>query len=167
MAHFDPYAALLEHMADPRHHYRAQPSSVQVLKQRDLPGRRLYAVTFTTPDGRAGFGVCELRQRQDGLWSAHGSAWGSRGGGQRDRPFANLGGSPGNESSGCYFGGLLESDLAGNIAHVCLVSADGVTLEDTVEEGVALFQGDGPERPPLSTEFYDHTGKLVLWWPIS
>jgi hypothetical protein len=165
VAHFDPYAALLEHMADQRL-YRAQPRSVQVLKQRDLPGRRLYAVSFTTPDGRAGFCVCELRQWRDGLWSAHGSAGGGRGGGQQERPFANFGGSPGNDSSGCYFGGLLESGFARDVALVCLVSADGVTLEDTVEQGVVLFQGEGPVRLPLSTELYDHTGKLVLWWPI-
>src|SRR5215472_13553086 len=111
MVHIDPYAALLEHMADQRL-YRAQPSSVQVLKQRALPGRRLYAVTFTTPDGRVGFCACELRQQKDGTWRVHGSAGGGRGGGQRDRPWANLGGSPGNHSSGCYFGGLIESDQA-------------------------------------------------------
>lgn len=168
MAHMDPYAALLEHVGNHRF-YGAEPNSVQVLKQRDLPGHRLYAVTFTTQDGHAGFCACEVRQQEGGLWSVHGSAGGGRHVHPRAAPWVNLGGSPGQQSSGCYFGGFVESDPAGEIARVRLVSADGVILEDTLDEGVVLFLGERGVRLPLSTELYDQAGKLVVTasWPTS
>ena len=165
MAHADPYEALLQLVADHRL-YRGQPTSVQVLKVRELPGRRLYAVPFLTHEGRSCFCSCELRQQKDGMWRVHGSAGGGRGSPQHETPWANVGGSPGNQSSGCYFGGLVESNSTEEIARVRLISADGVILEDTVEEGVVLFQGQGPVRLPLTTEFYDQAGKLIARRPI-
>jgi hypothetical protein len=160
MGYTDPYEAVLEHVAD--FPYRVQPPSVHVLKRRDLPGRQLYAVVFTNQEGLEVFCACELRQQEDGTWSVHGSAGGGLGGGRpSESPRANLGGSPGGQSSGCYFGGLVEVDSAGEVARVDLVSADGVTLDDSVEEGVVLFLGEGPVDLPLSAELYDRAGKLV------
>jgi hypothetical protein len=160
MAHTDPHAALLEHVANPRF-YGAQPRSVRVLKQRDLPGRQLCAVAFTTEEGREVFCACELRQQDDGSWSVHGSAGGGLGGPPGTTPWANLGGSPGGHASGCYFGGLVQGDPTGEVTRVRLVSADGATLDDTVEEGVVLFLGEGPVGLPLSAELYDQAGKVV------
>src|SRR5262245_32575582 len=154
MTHTDPYAALLEHVANPAF-YGAQLQSVHVLKQRALPGRQLYGVTFTSTQGREVFCVCELRQQDDGAWSAHGSAGGGLGGPAEETPRANLGGSPGGNASGGYFGGLVQGDPAGEVTRVRLVSADGVILEDTVEEGRILFLAERPVGLPLSAELYD------------
>lgn len=161
MAHTDPHAALLEHVATPSF-YGAQISSVHILKQRALPGRLLYGVTFTSTEGRDVFCACEVRQQDDGTWSAHGSAGGGLGGSPRwETPRANLGGSPGGESSGRYFGGFVESDPAGEVTQVRLVAADGVILEDTVEEGMILFLAERQVSLPLSAELYDQAGKLI------
>jgi hypothetical protein len=160
MVHTDPHAALLEHVANPAF-YGAQLSSVRLLKQRAIAGRQVVAVAFTDREGRDLFCACELRQQDDGTWSVHGSAGGGLSGPRWEAPRANLGGSPGNQASGCYFGGLVQGDSAGEVTRVRLVSADGVILEDTVEEGVILFLGDRPVGLPLSADLYDRAGKLV------
>lgn len=160
MAHTDPHAALLEHVANPAF-YGAQLDSVHILNQRALPGRQLYGVTFTDTQGREIFCACEVRQQEGGMWSAQDSAGGGLSGPRWETPRANLGGSPGNEASGAYFGGPVQSDPAGKVARVRLISADGVILEDTVEEGVILFQAEGPVSLPLSAELYDQAGMLV------
>ena len=144
MAHTDPHAALLEHVATPAF-YGAQLDSVHILKQRALPGRQLYGVAFRDAQGRDLF-----------------CAGGGLGGSPRwETPRANLGGSPGGGTSGAYFGGFVESDPAGEVTRVRLVSADGVILEDTVEEGMILFLADRPVDLPLSAELYDQAGRLV------
>ena len=72
---------------------------------------------------------------------------------------------PGRESRkqsvGRILGGPVESDPAGKVTWVRLISADGVILEDTVEEGVILFLAERPVDLPLSAELYDQTGRLV------
>jgi hypothetical protein len=160
MAHTDPHTALLEHVAD-LGFYRAQPPSVRVLKRRDLPGRQLYAIAFTTQEGHDAFCACELRQQEDGTWTVHGSAGGGLGVPRRETPWANLGGSPGNQASGCYFGGRIEGDPTGEIVRVRLVCANDLTLEDTVEEGIVLFLGERAVDLPLFAELYDRAGQMV------
>jgi hypothetical protein len=114
IAHTDPHVALLEHVTNPAF-YGAPPSSVRTLKQRAIPGRQLHGVTFTTNEGRDVFCACELRQQDDSMWSAHGSTGGGLSGPRRETPRANLGGSPGGDASGAYFGGLVQGDPAGKV----------------------------------------------------
>jgi hypothetical protein len=90
-----------------------------MLKQRALLGRQLYAVTFTTQERRDGFCACELRQQDDGTWSVQGSGGCGLGGAWWETPRANLGGSPGGNASGGYFGGLVESDPTGQVTWSC------------------------------------------------
>jgi hypothetical protein len=42
-----------------------------------------------------------------------------------------------------------------------LTFADGVALEDDVENGVALFITDGPVSMPAAAELYDSVGERV------
>ncbi len=59
-----------------------------------------------------------------------------------------------------YAGGAIEEDN-GAVARVRLRSANGVELEDTVEQGEVLFLSDDAIQTPLEVELYDGAGNLV------
>ena len=45
--------------------------------------------------------------------------------------------------------------------HARLRFADGTTLEDSIDEGVALFMTDGPVKMPVTVEILDRTGAML------
>jgi len=60
----------------------------------------------------------------------------------------------------CYvFGEVVANGLA--IVRVRLLSANGVILEDTVEDGLVVFLSNQPLVPPVQAELYDRAGELV------
>jgi hypothetical protein len=58
-----------------------------------------------------------------------------------------------------YAGGAIEE--GNGIARVLLRSANGVELEDTVEQGEVLFMGADAIQTPLEVELYDGAGNLA------
>jgi hypothetical protein len=140
----------------------AQPDSLAFVKMRALGSRRLYAVTFTDTTGRRVFFICHLvLNERDGAWRFEGGAGGGSedGNPRRGFPWVNLGG--GGWPSRFYAGGRVVEDDAATVTRVRLRAANGVTLEDTVDNGIALFLTDDTVSPPVRAELLDSAGALV------
>jgi hypothetical protein len=141
----------------------ALAESVVFLKERHLPNRDVYNVRFTNKQGMRLRWTVALTRGHDGVWQVM-----SGGGGSAEEPpanapkngdpWANLGG--GGWPRQFYSGGAIEED-DGAVARVRLRSANGVELEDTVEEGEALFVSDEAIQTPLEVELYDGAGDLI------
>lgn len=139
----------------------ARPETLTFVKMRALGSRRLYAVTFTGKGGRPTLFLCHMIQDEhDGAWRFDGGAGGGTSGNpRRGYPWVNLGG--GGWPSRFYAGGSLLEDDAGVVARVRLRAANGVTVEDTVDSGIALFLTDDAVTLPIRAELLDSAGALV------
>jgi len=141
----------------------AAPESVVFIKERYLPNRVAYNVRFTTRAGMRMRYTLALVQGHDGAWQVLGGAGGSAEDQPENAPkhghaYANLGG--GGWPRQFYAGGAIEED-EGAVTRVRLRSANGVELEDTVEQGEVLFMSDDAIQTPLEVELYDGAGNLV------
>jgi hypothetical protein len=141
----------------------AAPESVVFVKERHLPNRTAYNVRFATGAGMRMRYTLSLVQGNDGAWQVIGGSGGSaeeppESAPKRGHPWANLGG--GGFSRQFYAGGAIEED-EGAITRVRLHSANGVELEDTVEQGEVLFISDEVVQIPLEVELYAAAGNLV------
>ncbi|MGH2485952.1 MAG: hypothetical protein ACRDHE_08070 [Ktedonobacterales bacterium] len=139
----------------------ALPETLTFVRMRALGARRLYAVTFEDTSGRRMFFVCHLvLDERSGAWRFDGGAGGSETGNpQRGQPWVNLGG--GGWPSRFYAGGPLLEDDVGVVARVRLRAANGVTIEDTVDRGIALFLTYSAVALPIRAELLDSAGALV------
>jgi hypothetical protein len=104
-----------------------------------------------------------LIQGHDGAWQVIGGSGGSaeeppESAPKRGHPWVNLGG--GGWPRQFYAGGAIEEDN-GAVARVLLRSANGIELEDTVEQGEVLFLSDDVIQTPLEVELYDGAGNLA------
>jgi hypothetical protein len=72
-------------------------------------------------------------------------------------PRANLGGCGGHQF---YAGGKVEHN-GQEVARVRLLSANGIVLEDSVDNDIVLFLDDRYIDTPLQAQLYDHQGALV------
>jgi hypothetical protein len=141
----------------------ALPESVVFVKERHLPNRAVYNVRFTTRTGMRMRYTVSLAQGDDGEWRVMGGAGGAaedppENAPKRGHAYANLGG--GGWPRQFYAGGAIEEDN-GAVARVRLRSANGVELEDTVEDGEVIFLTDDAIQTPLEVELYDGAGDLV------
>lgn len=139
----------------------ARPETIHVLKVRSLPSRRLYAVTYVDTAGRSALFFCHLRQDDSDVWRFEGGAGGgtSDGGPLRGFPWINLG--AGGWPVRFYAGGTVSEDGALAVARVRLIAANGVALEDTVEDEIALFLTDEPVTLPVTAELLDASGAVM------
>jgi hypothetical protein len=140
------------------HPFVARHDSIRCLKERSLPGRRLFAVAFSDVAGRPYRWLAGVEEREDG-WAVMG---GAGGGGhcppQRDDPWVNLAGWWGPQ--GFFAGGDIYA--ADSIAAVRLTTHDGVVLEDDAEAGVVLFLTGRAIEVPVRLELLDGDGRAVV-----
>jgi hypothetical protein len=136
----------------------AKAETMQFIKERHAPGRKLLFVTYEDDGGRTMHMACLLMQNEQGEWRFAGGAGGGGRGPVRSYPWANLGG--GGWPNQFYAGGyVIDNGL--DVVRVRLTAANGTVLEDSVDDGVVLFVTDQPVELPLQAELYDRTGKPV------
>jgi hypothetical protein len=142
--------------------FAADPATVRFLKERGIPGRRLFAVTFDDEQGQRWFWLVAAERDQTGTWVAHGGAGGSGHGPEPDEPWVNLAGwwAPGR----FYAGGQLLAASA-DVARVRLRCAKGVELEDDTDGGVVLFLTDRRTDTPVTVEICNCEGQVVASHP--
>jgi len=147
--------------------FARDPAAIEVHKQRESDGRRLYAVSFDDLQGNRWFWLVAAECGAKG-WTAHGVAGGSDGpAGQQRRvprpsstgsgPWLNLCGQWGGDT--LYAGGRLDAGGV-EIGRVQLTLCDGSQLEDDGVGGVSLFIGRHGE-PPRCVEIYAADGALL------
>lgn len=148
--------------------FAADLSTVRFVKHRQSKRRHVYFVTFqaTIPDlgteAHAHDYVYPVERAPGGGWQVIGGAGGAGESPRRSSPWVNLGG--GELAGGFYAGG--EIDNAGaDVARVQLRFADGLTLEDDSEQGVALFICDHTARTPATAVLYDPAGNELAAHP--
>lgn len=140
--------------------FTADPATVRFLKERAIPGRRLFAVTFDDEEEQGWFWLVAAEQDQTGAWVASGGAGGSgHGPEQRDEPWVNLAGWW--EQGRFYAGGQVHAAGA-DAARVRLRTANEVELEDDTEGAVVLFLTDRPAHTPVTMDIYDGEGQLLI-----
>lgn len=144
--------------------FDADIATVRCLKQRSSGRGRVYFVTFDGSIPARGSEihsfdyVVALDRDKDGGWRTIGAAGGARSLPPRPSPWINLAG--GNGGGHFYAGGRVDNARI-EVCGVRLSFADGIALEDDVENGVALFITDGPVSMPAAAELYDSHGDRV------
>ncbi|HLJ03171.1 MAG TPA: hypothetical protein VKT31_07010 [Solirubrobacteraceae bacterium] len=179
----DPETAVLEHLAGPVGTWEPGPaspggiqsglvrdgnpeqadmSSVRFVKHRRSERRHVYFVSFVGTHPRLGplsfHYVYPVEPDPDGGWRVLGGAGGAGDGPKRSAPWVNLGG--GGWPDRFFAGGHV--DGAGHeVARVELRFANGVTLADDADAGVALFITDESVELPATAVLFDRDGAEV------
>ena len=124
-----------------------------------MSGNQLHYVVFHTRTGEERQFVVGVVQQADGSWDVRGSAGGGVATPVRDHPWINFGawGWP----RFFFGGGKVVGAGAERATHARLRFADGTTLEDSIDAGVALFMTDGPVQMPVTVEILDRTGAML------
>lgn len=163
--------------------FEANPATIRFVKTLAIPGRRLYAVAFTDrrsplrqardtqlvpwmipsaarrlakdPDRLALVGA---RERPDGTWQLESQTGGGRTDPGGDGPQINFAGWCG--SDGLAGGGTVHA-RDGDVTTVHLRFANGVELEDDVEDGLALFLTDEQVQLPGTVRLLDDRHSLI------
>ena len=139
---------------------KADPPTIQLLRERSIPGHQLYAVTFRDVVGQPHSGHCVIEQDKAGDWRVSGGSWSkSTQLPERAYPWISLSGG-GGFGHAFYACGNVHAQ-GRTITRVRLVSKNGVELEDTVEDGLVLFLTDQAIVLPVQVELYDDTNTLV------
>ena len=188
MACADPRQAVVEHLVapagkriddhvgDPGAHagpvpvayagkpYQARPGTIEVLKQRGLADRRLFAVVFDDVSGTRWSYLVAAEHNGDG-WVADGVAGGSHGPAPSSRrppasarPSIDIYGQWGADR--LYLGGELEPGAAA-VGDVRVTLADGTQMTDDGAGGVVLFVGRAGAQP-VTVEIFDVQGRLLV-----
>ena len=148
----------------------AHVDTVEILKEREILGRRVYVVGFLADHARLGrlpMTIVVRAERVTGLgWVARGISAGANMPEPRlAAPRLLLGGSWGMFG---FCGGGKVCGAAPEIDRVRLRFGNGVELEDDTEQGWALFFTDEPvERPAATVELLGADGRIVASheWP--
>jgi hypothetical protein len=135
----------------------AKSETIRFVKERHLPHRQLHYVTFEDNQGKQMQFTCNVIENNDGTWKVQGASGGSGRGPQHPSPRVNLGGSGGDQF---YAGGKVEHN-GQEVARVRLLSANGILLEDGVDDDIVLFLDDRYIDTPLEAQLYDRQGTLV------
>lgn len=136
----------------------ADPTTIRFLKERSIPGYQLHAVMFENGSPYAMRMIVGAAQDAAGAWRVRGGAGGGGDAPIREHPWVNLGGW-GWSAEFRAGGHVVNNGL--DIAIVRLVAGNGLTLEDTVDDGLVLFVTDQRVELPIQAELYDRSGMLV------
>lgn len=175
----EPRQAILDRLrflaSRPRPHIKANLSTVQFLKARIHSGRQLHIVTFQDQKGQQWDFTFLVTQDEEGAWYVQRSTGEIRTRAKYkqspNQPQVRLNGGPGTsvatdrpaEYSFLAWGDILNGN---DVAVVRLISANGLILEDRVQDGLVLFARDQEVLVPLQAELYNHDGQLISSHPV-
>lgn len=147
---------------------QADLSTVRFVKHRQSERRHLYFVTFDATHPRLGpiqgvRYVYPVEPDPDGGWRVFGGAGGAGEAPRRSTPSVNLGG--GGWPDRFYAGGQID-DAGTEIDRVELRFANGITLDDDAEEGVALFITDQTVESPAIVALLNRSGNEIATHPF-
>lgn len=136
--------------------------TLQFLKERSMPGRRVYIVVVRDAHDNEMHFTCYVEQTDNGDWHFRGAAGdgivGSNPGPVVERAWANLGG--GGMPDHFYAGGFV-ANHGQNVARVQLCTKNGTTIEDHVDNGMVLFLTDQRVDLPITASLYTEDDQLI------
>jgi hypothetical protein len=161
-------APLVEQPAGGSAPWRANLETVEFLKEREVLGRRLFAVGFQADHNRFGRLQMTMLVRAERIgrnWVARGVSGGGGSTPAWTEPRVNLGGSWGRQG---FCGGGKVHPAGAEVERDRLRFDNGVELEDDTRGGWVIFYTDQPvERPSATVELLDSKGDIVAGyaWP--
>jgi hypothetical protein len=102
--------------------------------------------------------IVAVAQDTAGRWHIQSITGGGGRSPPRTMPWVNLVG--GGWPATFYAGGRVV-DLHRTVARVRVNAANGVVIEDSIDEGLVLFLTDQHVEPPWRAELYDRTGQML------
>ena len=145
------------------HPFQARVDTIRFMKERVEGNRAMAAVEFEDTEAEPWYCVIGALQQPDGSWKVDGGTSGRGGPEPEPRgPWANFGGW-GWPQFLCL-GGRVHGE---GVSKVRLIDAAGRTVEDTVDDGIALLLGKAPVEMPCRIELLDARGALLATqsWP--
>ena len=138
----------------------AKAETIQFLQAREHPHCQLHEVRFEDETGKQDHWLLCIRETTPGSWrfAGGGNVGEVEHAPRRDSAWANL---AGGWSKDLFWAGGRVLDNGLDVVRVRLTSQNGIQLEDTVQDGLALFVTDQWVKRPVQVELYDRTGKLV------
>lgn len=139
----------------------AKAGTIQFLKRSTLPHQQVHALSFEDEAGQGWDYFCEIAQNEQGYWQLLASAsivWGSMRRPSHTFPWVHLVGGSGE--NGLWIGGYV-TDTALDAQRVRVITRDGLTLEDTVQNRLILFQITQQVEIPVQVEVYANTDRLI------
>lgn len=134
----------------------ADPATIVFQKTRVLPTCQLRQVAFTGHRGLPMELVIRTWQEPDGSWVVAPVGGGSGKGPRRPRPWVNFAAQFGAQAFTA--GGNVEGTGSDQASSVRLTFADGLTAEDTVDNGKVLFFEPCQVALPAEVEILDERG---------
>lgn len=150
----------------------ARPESIQIVKELGNPDHCCYALRYEDLQGQPRICFCGVTRWDSGLWLITAICW--------DRYFTHKVEKPGQQQPWLplwhvqtdppsLHGRALRAPLIAGlvidngfeVTCVRLVDRNGLTLEDTVDDGLVLFLSGQPLVEPIMTELYDSAGRPV------
>lgn len=138
----------------------AKTETIRFLQAREHPHCQLHEVRFEDETGRQDSWLLCVRETTPGSWRfAGGGNVGEIGHAPvRASAWANLAGGWNKE---LFWAGGRVLDNGLDVVRVRLTSKNGIQLEDTVQDGLALFVTDQWVERPVQVELYDRADTLV------
>jgi len=138
----------------------ADPATIEFVKTRLFPTCQLHSVTFTDHRGWTMHDLIKTWQDADGGWRVHVLGGGAGPDPHRSRPWVNFcAGFGPQDFSG---GGNVVGDGAEQASSVRLTFANGVVLEDIVDNGVVLFFEPRAVVGPADVTVLDGDGTTLV-----
>ncbi len=165
---------IFDRLGDERSHYGiVDLNTVQFLREKNIPGWRLYEVTFQETDGEQHRMNWILKQDEDGSWRFHSASttgdaqnqWFNFFAPVHDHPliFLSVGwaGHANNQYELIAHGDIIDNGF--HVTRVRLVTDAGQVFEDTVDHGLVFFAWEQEQEVqlPMQAELYNDEGKLV------
>lgn len=158
-----PRQAIIERICSPLGGLEAQENTLYFWSSRLLPDRQLHEVTFVNNQGQPQKWIYFVTRKAEGVWQLAGEAnitslrlwpWGD------DLWVHFSGGNP----NVFWLRGSIHAKKQ-EIVRVRLISKNGHTLEDQVQDGQVFFLTDQKMSYPIQVEFYDQLGNMVKSHP--
>jgi len=142
----------------------ADPSTIVFERTRVLPSCHMHSVSFTSHRGLAEVLVIRTWQDPDGSWAIAPIGGGGRGPSRRSKPWVNF--TAGFGPDGFAAGGDVEGTGSEMARTVRLTFADGLVMEDAVENGVVLFFEPVGVSFPADAEILDARGGRLARYKV-
>ncbi len=138
----------------------AEAATIHFFQQRSLPQRQIHAVTFDNKEGQQQHWLCITIQDEQGHWCLQSA--GPLGEAidlpTQNYPWANL--AAGNGKNTFWAGGTVTTHGL-DIKRVRLISTDGNTLEDIVQNNLVMFLSNRTFDMLFQVELYDAKNVVV------
>lgn len=137
----------------------ADPATISFRKSRSFPSCLLHAVTYVGGLGIEVAAVIRTRPDGDRSWLVHSMGGGGTDGPSPPRPWFNFAG--GFSAHEFAAGGEVVGRGSDDAQVVRFTFANGVTAEDTLDDGIGLFFAPDHVVPPARVEIFDERGATL------